>query len=313
MLSCRIPLCSALLALCAGLVFARSELTARDRVAVAVHALTFGASPPQAPQSKGARAVGELPDRGAAGALSGHVTDTPIQTPLTARLGYHSPRKTLLQRGQRTHQKFLFLKLFFEEKGGRPPATRGGTLKVHATTRGVRTQHPLRLPSASTLPNLGPQRCRPPAGRRARERRLAGNYGHGASAVLIPLPNSFAQTTPLRSREGRRAAQHTAARRPPSLRECAADMDPVPWGSPTRQTPPTPPPRRVAGAPAHAHVNCSRWRLCAVASAVSAAAEVRHAPAPPPPRPPPPPSPPRPSPRLQCRRPRWLPSQSCGG
>ena len=91
----RIPLYSALLALCAGLVFARSELTARDRVALAVHALTFGASPPQAPQSKGARAVGELPDRGAAGALSGHVTDTPIQTPLTARLGYHSRRKIL--------------------------------------------------------------------------------------------------------------------------------------------------------------------------------------------------------------------------
>ena len=139
---------------------------------------------------------------------------------------------------------------------------------THATTRGVRTQHPLRLPSASTLPNLGPQRCRPPAGRRARERRLAGNYGHGASLCIIPLPNSFPQTTPLRSREGRRAAQHTAARRPPSLREGAADMDPVPRGSPTRQTPPTPPPRRVAGAPAHvqllkmASVCCGVCREC---------------------------------------------------
>ena len=75
---------------------------------------------------------------------------------------------------------------------------------------------------------------------------------------MHPLPQlPYPQPRLWRPLQRRRAAQHTAARKPPSLRERVADMDPDPRGSPTRQAPPPQP----HGSLVHAHVNCSKWRL----------------------------------------------------
>ena len=123
-----------------------------------------------------------------------------------------NPPPTLGLRDPLRRRPFLFAHTVFEGKCGRPPA---GHAQVNATTRGVRTRDPLRLPSASH-----PTRSRTPA---LAPRQLAGARERDASQAttatapplsIIPLPNSFPQTTPLRSREG--APRSTPLRESPN-------------------------------------------------------------------------------------------------
>ena len=166
-----------------------------------------------------------------------------------------------------------------------------------------------RSASNATSPRFTTPAARPLAGARHASKATTP----APQPLCIPCPNSLLPTTPLpleTAPEKARRAAHRCAKAPITAR-ARGGYGPRPAGvADAANASPTPPPRRVA---VPAHVNCSRWRLCAVASAVSAAAEVRYAPAPPSPKPPTPPSPPRPSSRLQSRRPRWLSSQSCGG
>lgn len=160
--------------------------------------------------------MGELPNRGAAGALSGHVTDTPIQTPLTARLGYHSRRKILPYKdergGQRTRQKFLFSKFFFEEKGGDLPR---GTLKY--TCNDARCAHA--APSSSPL-CLNPSQSRTPA---LAARQLAGARERDASQATTA-------TAP-------RCASSPSLTPSPKLRLSAPEKEGAPRSTPLREGP----------------------------------------------------------------------------
>ena len=162
-------------------------------------------------------------------------------------------------------------------------------------------------PLPPTLPNLGAQRW-PPAGwpararetprRQLRPRRLSC----ASSPALTPSPKLR-----LSAPEKARRAAHRCAKAPITAR-ARGGYGPRPAGIADAASTSLPP--QPHGSLVHAHVNCSRWRVVWHLSCVQLPKldmllrrlhrdrRLHRV---------------RPPPRLQSRRPRWLPSQSCGG
>ena len=160
--------------------------------------------------------MGELPNRGAAGALSGHVTDTPIQTPLTARLGYHSQRKILPYKVKEANgpaRNFFELEILFRKRevGDLPR----GTLKY--TCNDARCAHA--APSSSPL-CLNPSQSRTPA---LAARQLAGARERDASQATTA-------TAP-------RCASSPSLTPSPKLRLSAPEKEGAPRSTPLREGP----------------------------------------------------------------------------